>query len=288
MDEARMGIVSPFPSSRSPLILVLLLLFTLAPCPVSPAPLSSALAADWQANFTVSVPDPLGGRATQGLAAGVRLTAQDGFDNAWDAMAMGGATLSAYFYHPDYAAEKRYLVRDFRADGYPKQWDIYVASGQNGQLVTMGWSLPHASPGSCLGMTLTLTDLTAGTPVDLTQPSYVYTNSAAAPRRFTLTATQTAQSPPPVPLNLYSPRTGTTSLLLAWSGVADPPVAGYHLYRKAPGAADFARLTASPLSSARYLDGNLVPGGYAYFVTAVTAAGCESSPSNALSVTIGQ
>jgi hypothetical protein len=252
-------------------------------------PVSSALSADWQWSVNISVPyvTAEGGKASQTVTAGARLTALDQFDNTWDTVAVGSTILSSYFYHPEYAPADQFLARDFRFDSYPKQWDLFVASDQDGQPITLAWSLPPTSMGSCLGLTLSLTDATTGAPVDLTQPTYLYTNNAAVTRHFVLNATQVITTPPSAPLSLFSPRTGTASVLLAWSGVTDPSVVGYHVYRKDPGATEYRRVTATPTPVAKYLDTGLNPGAYSYLVTAVTSTGCESSPSNALSVTVG-
>lgn len=245
-------------------------------------------AADWEIKLVASLPyaSAEGGRATQSVTAGMRQAAQDGFDNVSDTRALGSAIVSAYAYHPELAADQRFLAQDIRADHYPQSWTLYVSSNQDGQPVTVNWVLPAVTPGDCRGVTLSLTDVTAGSTVDLLQGSYVYTNHAATPRRFTLTATSSVQSAPPAPLNLFSPRTGSTSVLLAWSEVPDASVVGYQVYRKDPGATGYVRRTTSPLTNVKYSDSGLVPGDYAYVVTAATAAGCESAQSNALAVAI--
>jgi hypothetical protein len=266
---------------------VLSVLFALTPSALSLAP--DVLAADWQWSVNISVPyaSAEGGKASQMVTAGARLTALDQFDNTWDTVAVGSTILSSYFYHPEYAPADQSLARDFRFDGYPKQWDLFVASDQDGQPVTLTWNLPPTAMGSCLGLTFNLTDAATQAPVDLTQPAYLYTNSAAATRHFVLSVAEVFDTPPQAPVNLFSPRTGTTSVLLAWGGVNDPSVTGYHVYRKDPGAAEYHRLTVTPAPAAKYLDNGVNPGVNSYLVTAVTSAGCESSPSNALTVTIG-
>ncbi len=250
---------------------------------------SAVLASDWQLGLTISVPfvDGEGGKATQVLTSGARLTALDGYDNTWDTVTLNSSTaMVAYFYHPEFAPDLQLLARDFRFDSYPQQWDFYVSSDQNGQPVTMALSSPYPALGSCLGMTLSLMDVTAGTPVDLTQSAYVYTNNAAVTRHFQLTATQTVETPPSAPANLFSPRTGTTSVLLAWTGSL-PANGGYYVYRKDPDTAAYHRVTTTLLSVAKYLDSGLLPGSYSYLVTTATTTGCESGPSNGVTVTVG-
>jgi len=249
---------------------------------------SPVYAADWELTLSASLPYPSaeGGRAAQSLTIGARATAQDGFDNASDTKALGGAIVSIYADHPNFTPGRQYLARDLRADHYPQSWAFVVSSNQNGQPVTLRWTMPAGQPGSCQGVSLSLTDETAGSTVSLLQPPYVYTNSVARPRRFTVMATQAAQSPPPAPVNLFRPRHQSTSVQLAWSEVKKSSVVGYHVYRKDPGTTNAVRRTATPVHSPKYLDSSLVPGGYAYFVTAVTASGCESPLSAALTVTV--
>jgi hypothetical protein len=279
----------PLPITLYPLpsIIALFLFFTLAPLPFTLHPLPSVLAADWQATVTFSVADPIGGRAVQPLTAGMRVTALDGFDNTWDAIAMKGNTLAAYFYHPGDTGHE-FLARDVRFSSYPKQWDLYVDSDQDGQPVMMGWSLPQTAMGACLGIALTMTDVTAGAPVDLTQAGYTYANSAGVSRRFQLTASQVVETPPQQPVNLFSPRVGASSVLLAWTGTANPAVVGYHIYRKDPGSTGYKRRTVAPAPTAKYIDTDVAPGDYFYLVTSTSATGCESNPSNALAVKVGQ
>ena len=281
----------PLPLAPCPvgMSVAVFLFFTFSPCPLPLAPFPSAHAADWQLSINISVPYTMGegGEATQRVTAGTRLTALDAFDNTWDTIALGSTILSAYAYHPEYAPAYELLARDFRFDRYPQQWDFYIVSNQDGQPVTLAWSLPATSMGACLGMTLTLTDVTAGTTVDLTQPTYGYTNSAGVMRQFQLDATQVVETPPLPPLNLFSPRTGTTSVLMAWAGVNSPSVVGYHVYRKAAGETAYQRLTTTSSTVAKYLDSGLSPASYSYLVTALTATGCESGPSNELTVSVG-
>lgn len=261
------------------------LLFLLLPLTLYPLP--SAFSADWQIRFDISVPFMYGegGKAMQTLVAGTRLTALDGFDNSLDTVALGGVTLSAYFYQPTFPPAYQFLVRDFRFDALPKQWDFYLLTDQDGQPVTLTWELPSASVGTCLGAEFAMTDVTGGVAVDLTQLSSMYTASSGVPRQFQLNAVQVVESPPAAPVNLFSPRTGTASVLLAWSPASNG-ITGYHVYRKDPGATQYQRLTVAPTPVAKYLDQGLSPGSYSYEVTAVTA-GCQSELSNELAVTVG-
>jgi hypothetical protein len=265
---------------------VLCVLFSVpVPCPLCRLP--SVYAADWELTLSAGLPytSAEGGQAAQSLTVGVRATAQDGFDNASDTKALGGAIVSIYADHPNFAPGRQFLARDLRADHYPQSWSFVVSSNQNEQPITLRWTLPAGQPGNCQGVSLSLTDATAGTTVNLLQPSYVYTNTAT-PRRFTVTATEAAESPPPAPLNLFRPHHGSKSVQLAWSVVKHSSVVGYHVYRKDPGTTNAMRRTATPVHGTDYLDSGLVPGGYLYFVTAVAATGCESPLSAALQVTV--
>jgi len=246
-------------------------------------------AADWEMRLSASLPytSAEGGRATQSVIVGAGKAAKDAFDNASDTKAISGSVMTAYVDHPEFELKNRFLSRDIRADHYPQAWTIDVASNQDGQPVTLSWTLPPGRPGSCQGVALSLTDGSTGVTVDLLGPSYHYTNVAATPRRFTLTATQMTQTIPGSPANLRSHhRIRSTASRLVWGKVNDSVVVGYHLYRKDPGATGFLRRTVSPLASHNYLDNSLSPGDYSYYVTAVTSAGCESEPSNTIAVTI--
>lgn len=266
--------------------LFLLMILVAAYSPLSTV--SSVYAADWELTLSASQPytSAEGGRAAQSLTVGVRATAQDGFDNVSDTKTLGDAIVSIYADHPNFAPGQQFLARDLRAEHYPQSWSFVVSSSQNGPPITLNWTLPAGQPGSCQGVSLSLTDVTAGGTVNLLQPSYVYTNTVATPRRFTLTATQAAQSPSQAPVNLTRLHHESTSVQLAWHGVKKSSAVGYHVYRKDPGTANAVRRTAMPVPSPKYLDSDLVPGRYVYFVSAVSATGCESPLSTGLTVTV--
>jgi hypothetical protein len=248
-------------------------------------------AADWEMRLSASMPytSAEGGRATQSVTVGAGKAAKDAFDNASDTKAINGFVMTAFVYHPEFAPNDQFLARDIRANHYPQTWMIDIASNQDGQPVTLSWTLPPGRPGGCQDVTLSLTDASTGVTVDLLGPSYQYSNVAATPRRFTLTASQATQNIPGPPMNLRIPRQHirSTAPSLIWNRVNDPSVVGYQLYRKDPGATGYVRRTVSPLTSPKYLDSDQAPGGYSYYVTAVTSAGCESSPSNTIDVTVG-
>jgi hypothetical protein len=42
-----------------------------------------------------------------------------------------------------------------------------------------------------------------------------------------------------------------------------------------------------PAAGTKFIDTDVAPGGYSYLVTTITSTGCQSSPSNGLSVQVG-
>ncbi len=290
MKLARTQSASPLPftlrfSSRGLFVAVF---FFLTWVPASLTLFPAVHAADWRVGLEISVPYTMGerDRATQLLGAGVRPTAQDAFDNSSDTISLGSAILSAYFYHPEDTEQQRFLVRDFRSDRLPQQWELYINSNQEGRPVTMTWTLLPTVMGRCLGVAFSLTDVTAGSAIDVAQASYAYPNSAGTPRHFQLRAEPVSQTPPQPPLDLVSRQAGPALVELAWTGGDAPALVGYHVYRKSAGASA-QRLTSAALPTPAYRDEGLSPGSYTYQVTAVTATGCESGPSNELAVSIG-
>ena len=265
--------------------LLLFLFLTLGPGPLT---LYSVFAADWQLNMKVTVPHAMGerGLATQKIALGQQLTAGNEYDNVWDTVSYGSAGLSAYSYRPDLPVNQQLLVRDFRGDALPQQWELLIGSDQNGQPMTIEWSPLTLPTGGCQ-MIVSLTDVTAGTAVDLGQLSYQYTNSAGQMRQFRVDASADPSMQPPAPYNLSNPRIKRLRPRLIWDAIDDPAVVGYHIYRKSASSPDYQRLTASPTDRQRYGDRTITSAGdYTYQVTATTAEGCESPPSNEVLVTI--
>jgi hypothetical protein len=96
--------------------------------------------------------------------------------------------------------------------------------------------------------------------------------------------------PPHAPAGLEAvPGGGTAadrSIDLSWTPSADADLAGYIVYRqeidsKGAAAGTATRLNPTPVVGPAYRDQNVTAGRrYAYFVTAVNAAGNESAPSN--------
>jgi hypothetical protein len=89
--------------------------------------------------------------------------------------------------------------------------------------------------------------------------------------------------PPPVPTGLLSAvDTPSHAIDLSWSPISDPGLAGYIVYRRAPGSGTPERLTlpgkSSPVPAWR--DTNISPGErYAYSVSAIDTSGNESARS---------
>jgi hypothetical protein len=91
--------------------------------------------------------------------------------------------------------------------------------------------------------------------------------------------------PPPVPGDLVIvAEVGKARLVWRQSDASD--LAGYIVYRKAPGG-DFARLTEKPIGRTTYVDDSSASGKtYVYRVTAIDQTGNESAPSPEVSVAI--
>ncbi|MBS1800120.1 MAG: fibronectin type III domain-containing protein [Acidobacteria bacterium] len=94
--------------------------------------------------------------------------------------------------------------------------------------------------------------------------------------------------PPATPTGLASVPSGSNgkaAIDLSWQPVAESDLAGYNVYRRAaPGnsaaSGAFERLNTALILGPAFSDSAVTPGiGYTYRVTAVTAAGNESSPS---------
>lgn len=91
--------------------------------------------------------------------------------------------------------------------------------------------------------------------------------------------------PPPVPGDLVAvAEIGKARLVWRQSEASD--LAGYIVYRKAPGG-DFVRLTEKPIGRTTYVDETAASGKtYVYRVTAIDQVGNESAPSGEVSVAI--
>jgi len=89
--------------------------------------------------------------------------------------------------------------------------------------------------------------------------------------------------PPAVPTGL-SAATGPEFITLIWDANKDKDLAGYHVWRKDEGQADFVRMPGPILLQNTYTDRTIEKGkGYGYAITAVDALGNESARSASVS-----
>lgn len=101
-------------------------------------------------------------------------------------------------------------------------------------------------------------------------------------------ATPEDRTPPAAPRGLVAVA-APEGIRLAWEGVRDPDLAGYHVYRSVASGRGYQRLTSAPQSQTTYQDTTAVRGKtYYYVVTAVDRSrrANESVPSPETSATI--
>jgi hypothetical protein len=246
---------------------------------------SVAMATD--VSLTVSIPSPLaeGGTASTQLRMGVVPGATAGFDTRWDVPAPPTpsenlVTLSARVVPPPSATGQHVLLWDFREEAFPQTWTIEVTSDRPDP-ITLSWTATGNSD-ACMPVAWIAEDLYSGTRLVLgADPGQEYQYSGPGPRtrQFVVTADAApAQSPPPTPGNLWSPRQGRTTVYLAWTGGGDPAIK-YHVYRETDQGT--MRLTPSPIAATSYVDTGLdrtTP--VTYYATSVTGSGCESPKSD--------
>jgi hypothetical protein len=103
-------------------------------------------------------------------------------------------------------------------------------------------------------------------------------------------ATPEDTTPPAQPRGLVAVAAGRT-VRLAWEGVGDADLAGYHVYRGVTAGRGHERLTSTPQAATTFVDGSVEPGRtYFYVVTAVDRGrrANESIPSPEVSATIAR
>ena len=120
------------------------------------------------------------------------------------------------------------------------------------------------------------------TALDANVLSLTIRDSHARTTQWSLTLRPPAQ--PALPL--LSNRIGPTTIAVSWTPSADPDLAGYHVYRAPSPSGPWTRVTVDrTLRIAYYEDRGLAPStSYAYRVTAIDAAGNESVPSIASTI----
>lgn len=92
--------------------------------------------------------------------------------------------------------------------------------------------------------------------------------------------------PPAVPADL-SALAGPDFVTLIWDAVGDKDLAGYHVWRRVAGGANYARVTAVPVPEPTYTDRAIEKNTtYEYAITSVDRTGNESPKSTAVSVVV--
>ena len=251
-------------------------------------------AIDWSMAIEFSIPDsslPLGAVQSR-LVLGVDPSATDAFDNQWDTVALWSNSLKATFPHPDYPSDlpdTQSLWHDIRGNSESSHtWNIEVSSDRFGTNTTIYWTFNTPMAEQCQPPIVTLTDVTHGvsTPVS-GNDSYTFPNGADPTQLVVEFTRGIASLPPSAPTNLWSPRQGKESILLSWSGLNEPNLLGYHLFRRTSGQTTYMQMSSQPVTSLSLLDKNLSPGEtYFYKVKAVNTDGCASGDSNEISVVL--
>lgn len=261
---------------------------------------SAVHALDWYMSMDLSIPDVSTPRGViqNRLVLGVDSSATDAFDNEWDTVALWSFlpywsnSLRAAFPHPEYLSNSNYIAntealwQDIRGNNQPShRWNIEVSSDRLGTDTTIYWTF-NTSTSQCQHPVLTLIDVTHNAVLPVSgNGSYTFPNGAN-PTQLAVDFTQgVAALPPSAPTNLWSPRQGKDTILLSWSGLNEPNLLGYHIFRRAASQTSYTRITAQPVTSPSFLDRNLSAGEtYFYKVTAVNTDGCSSGESNEISV----
>lgn len=254
-------------------------------------------ALDWHMVLHFSTPDPFAthGAVQSRLILGVDPAADDDFNNQWDTIALPAGPLQATFSHPEYLNDAGYisgserLWSDIRSSGKPSHtWEMEIFSEEPGAPILLSWTFNTAAD-LCRHPVVRLIDATREAIIEISPGGGAYTfPSGVDGTRLAVVFTEGAAAlPPPPPTNLWSPRQGRESVLLSWSGLSDPNIRGYHLFRRAANQSAYARITTQPVASLSFLDGNLSPGErYFYKATAVNTDGCMSGDSNEISVAL--
>lgn len=125
---------------------------------------------DWYLIILASVPDLStdSGTAKRYLTAGQKSAATDEFDFAFDLPALPGGSLNAFFNHSGEAGYDSDLNQDtlwvdYRAPGFPKDWDIDIEAPA-GKDLTLTWILPSGDV-SCATHSFHLEDLDGDLPL---------------------------------------------------------------------------------------------------------------------------
>ena len=143
--------------------------------------------ASWQLTLEVSTHDPNSDTviATNRLTTGTDPTATDSYDNKLDIIALLDGPVLAYFPHIEYPIGQQKLWRDFRAESFPKEWEIEIQSSTN-NTVSLSWNID--APAN-LNFTLIDTGSNQETPM-ISSNTYSYSNPTGIPKKFLLKAAE--------------------------------------------------------------------------------------------------
>ncbi|MCI0529932.1 MAG: Ig domain-containing protein [Nitrospira sp.] len=161
-------------------------------------------AMNFEMELVASIPNPSNPQETLStkVILGAKDRATDGFDTAWDVVAIPGGMIQVYLDHSEYNQDVQSLWRDTRSStGFPKVWNIRLRSAQSGNTVTLKWTLPDLSnlPSN---VQIQLVDITDGHQrLDMrTASSYNYLHSDHAQDHFfQMILDEVILTPPPSP-----------------------------------------------------------------------------------------
>lgn len=186
-------------------------------------------------------------------------------------------------------------LRATPADGQVQlSWSPVAADGLSGYNVyrridegdlAAGWEKTTPSP--ITSTTFTAGALTNGRKYYFTVTSVKVSGdrSAFAPKVSAIPVALPDTSSPAVPAGVVA-APGNASAQLSWNPVADPDLAGYHVYRRTPPAADWSKLTLSPIATTSFAATSLSNGTtYEFAVASVDASGNQSVRSTPVAVT---
>ncbi len=231
-------------------------------------------------------------RATDGYSTarfdlGVRAGATDGLDLLYDARAMMGSGIQAYFDHPEGGGVP--YSRDMRSPAMPAQWDFLVDRLRSGRSITVSWSVRWV-PAGCDRVDLFLVDHVNGVRIDMRRSaSHTWTQVGYAARHFSVEA-EVTRSPRPEPPSLKMAVVAGNSdrVVLDWKAPTQNTiaVAAYDIYRIVNGYE--TKVNDQPLYNARFRDREAPDDlyGVSYEVRSLSHALCPSIPSNRIDLRV--
>ncbi len=237
----------------------------------------------WEIEFKVSR-----GNAYNRLIIGVAEDATNCHDKIYEMRALLEDTtpgIRAYFYHPEWGTESPYFWRDIRSAEFPQIWLLTIEARPQSEIFVQ-WDLKTFKQNQCKPLRIKLRDLYTGEEINiLNEIAYSFYMDGSGKRVVEIiseTANGSSNLLPPYEVSIVEAG-ASQNIILKWKPSPSEGIVGYNIYRSY-NEDKFVKINSMPIDGLEYKDNIKESGVYSYYLTSAGVNGCESLPSDVVSI----